>query len=51
MLNSNDINYTVSAACLYKMCDDRVVKWYKCIFVTLELVLIVNPPHWTPAGG
>ena len=52
MLNSNDINYSVSAACLYRMCDDRVVKCYKCIFVSLELVLIVKSPapDPTPAG-
>lgn len=51
MLNSNDINYSVSAACLYKMCDDRRVKCYKCIFVILELVLIVKSPALYPASG
>ena len=48
MLNSNDINCSVSAACLYKMCDDRRVKCYKCIFVILELVLIVKFPALVP---
>lgn len=51
MLNSTDINYSVSAACLYKMCDDRRVKCYKCIFVILELVLIVKSPALVPTSG
>ena len=33
------------------MCDDRRVKCYKCIFVILELVLIVKSPALVSGCG